>query len=340
MKAAIFKGVGLPLVIEDVPIPDPGRDGVVFKVGRCGICSSDLHYTDGHSESLSFKPGDMLGHEVGGEVVAVGPEVTRFRPGDKIASMYMAGCGVCSFCINGRPLFCASKRPMTGGYAEYALGYENGLIRLPNSLSLADGALIEPLAVALHGVRQCPIVPGSRVLVLGAGPIGLGAIFWARKMGATQIAVSEINRNREELAHLMGADHFLVAGESGRPLPNLACESLGGAPNIVLECVGIPGMLKQAIDCVQPAGTIGIIGYCMTPDSFVPAEAMHKEARMVFALTYNLGEYEHVARILDGGSIEPRAFITDTISLSALPARFEALRIPNSDIKVQVDPWQ
>jgi len=181
---------------------------------------------------------------------------------------------------------------------------------------------------------------GLNVLVLGAGPIGLGSIFWARQLGAAKIAVGELNRDREDMARIMGADHFLVPSESGRLLPDLAAETLGEPPDVVIEAVGRRGMLSLALSCIKPGGTVGVVGYCLLPDTLIPSDGNNKEATIVFSTVYNLSEFEYVANALDRSVIQPRAMITDTIGLPALPNMFEQLRSRTSQVKVQVDPWR
>jgi len=336
MRAAVFKAAGQPLVIEQRPDPTPGAGEVVLKVGRCGICGTDLSMSDGSGQT--FEPNSIVGHEFAGEIVAVGPGVERLRVGDRIAAMPFTGCGKCAACLTGRPNFCAQFRGMPGAFAEYTTTAERVAVKLPKSLSLADGALVEPLAVSLHGVALAGLRPGDRVLVIGAGPIGLGAIFWARSLGAGPIVATASSRQRESLAVQMGADAFVLPA-SANELPEAAIAALGGMPDVVVEAVGKPDMIGRAVNCVRPAGTVMVLGFCARPDSFVPAVAVWKEVRLLFGMTYSLGEFEHVARVLDRGHLEPRAMITDTIGLDALPGMLEALRHRTHQCKVMVDPW-
>jgi (R,R)-butanediol dehydrogenase/meso-butanediol dehydrogenase/diacetyl reductase len=227
---------------------------------------------------------------------------------------------------------------MAGGFAEYVVSSERTAIKLPATLSLADGALVEPLAVGLHGASLAQIQPGSRVLVIGAGPIGLAAVFWARRLGAGPIAVTATSRQREALALRHGASAFVLP-ERSDDLPQAAIHVLGGMPDVVIEAVGKKGVIAQAINCVRPAGTIVVLGFCSQLDSFLPAIAVWKEVNLQFAMTYSLAEFEHVARVLDRGDVDPRAMITDTIALNALPGVFEAMRHRTHQCKVMVDPW-
>lgn len=335
MKAAVFKQAGQPLVIEDLPDPTPGPGEIVVQVGRCGICGTDLHMTSGHG--YTYPAGTTPGHEFAGEVVAVGAGVDRLKIGDRVASLPMTGCGHCVACQQGTPFFCSQgMRGLPGAFAQYALATERESVKLPNSLSLADGALVEPLAVGLHGVALAQMAPGARVLVLGAGPIGLAAIYWARRLGAGSIAVSSGSRRREAMAMAMGADVFI---DPEQPLEQAARDALGAAPDLVFECAGVPGLIAQSVAVVRSRGTVVVLGCCSVPDTFVPAAGLFKEVRLQFANTYSVAQFEHVARTLDAGHVEPRAMITDTVGLQALPDTFEALRERTAQCKVMLDPW-
>src|SRR3954447_16173837 len=208
MQAAIFKGVGQPLVIETRPDPVPESDEVVLRVGRCGVCGTDLAMTDGSGQV--YESDSVIGHEFAGEVVATGTRVTGLKVGDRITALPYAGCGHCATCLAGRPNFCAQFRGVAGGFGQYLATPERVTVKLPSTLTLADGALIEPLAVSLHGVALAQMTPGARVLVIGAGPIGLGAVYWARRLGAGPIAITARRRRAESLAAQMGADVFVM----------------------------------------------------------------------------------------------------------------------------------
>jgi len=336
MRAAVFKGVGQPLAIEQRPDPTPGEGEIVLKVCRCGICGTDMAMSDGSGQT--FEVNSIIGHEFAGEVVAVGKGVETLKVGDPVAAMPFVGCGKCATCLAGRPNFCVQFRGMPGAFAEYTTTAERVAVKLPKTLSLADGALVEPLAVSLHGVALAGIKPGDKVLVIGAGPIGLGAVFWAKELGAGTIAVTASSRQREALAMQMGANAFVLP-ENPDELPQAAIAALGGMPDIVIEAVGKPDLIARAVNCVRPAGTVMVLGFCSRPDSFIPAIAVWKEVKLLFGMTYSLGEFEHVARVLDRGAVEARAMVTDQIGLGALPDTLEAMRHRTHQCKVLVDPW-
>ena len=337
MKAAIFKAPGQPLAIESVPDPVPGPGEMVIKVGRCGVCGTDLHRTEAH-EGFTLPTGSMLGHEFAGEVVALGSGVEGFRTGDRITAMPFAGCGQCESCRNGLPLFCRSDfRPMIGGFAEYArVGFRES-VKLPDALSLADGALVEPLAVGLRAVRLAGIGPGARVLVIGAGPIGLATIYWAAQAGAAWVIVQAASTRRRQLVEALGGTELVAAGETTR---EELLQRLGGEADVVFEAAGMPGLIEKAVDFVRPCGKVVVMGLCMSADTFMPAVALRKGLQMIFSTAYDIAAFRGVVDALDAGQVEARAMVTDTVSMADFPQAFEALRRPAGQVKLMLDPWK
>lgn len=336
MKSAIFVGAGQPLSIEDRPIPRPGPDRALIRVHRCGICGSDLHMTSG--SAFDVPCGTALGHEYAGEVVEVGPGVTEVKVGDRVTALPMAGCGECPACLADMPLHCASFESLAGGYGEYTLINARQAVRLPDALGFEDGALVEPLASALRGVRRLSdLAAQPRVAIVGAGAIGASAAYWARRLGAGPIAMIARTRRNEGLAAVMGADGFLTVGDD---LAEQLSRTLGGAPDVVIEGAGSPGAIQQSIMLVRNGGTVLTLGGCIQPDSIMPAIAMFKDITLRFSVAYGYADFLQCVKALDSGAVEPRALVGDTIPLSALPERFEAMRSGSHAAKIMVDPRQ
>jgi len=333
MKAAVFHQLHKPLEIESVADPKPGPGEVLIKVGRCGICGSDLHMTE--EPAFGIQAGTVLGHEFAGEIVELGKDTNGVKIGDRVAVAPLRGCGACPACAAGEPAWCHKFMLQGGGYAELAVASAGQCLRLPATTSVADGALVEPLAVALHGVMLAGLKPGARVLVMGAGPIGLGVAFWARRRGAASVAVADLTNLQSNMAHTLGATHFITVDAEAKAKVNAA---LGGPPDIVFECVGRPGATQQAIDYLSPRGTIVMLGLCTALDSFVPFSAVSKEARLITSAFFTMGEYQAALDMLDGGQAPAHAMITDTVALSAMPGAFEALRKRTHQCKVMVQP--
>lgn len=333
MKAAVFESIGKPLTIEDVKEPEPGKDGVLIEVGRCGICGSDLHMTE--DPMFGVTAGTVLGHEFAGEVVAVGPEVDNLKTGDLVSISPLRGCGHCLRCLSGQPAWCDNMQLDGGGYAELAQVTARQCRKLPVDVSLEDGALAEPLSVALHGVNLSAITPGARVLVIGAGPIGLGAAFWARRLGANHVAVADLNNFQEQRAYEMGATAFFSSQEN---LVEAVREAMGGPPDIVYECVGLPGLIEQSVEHVRVKGMVLVLGLCTRPDTFIPFRAVSKEVCIQTSGFFEFPEFCTSIDVLDAGLAAPHAMITDTVSLDNMPDTFEALRKRTTQCKVMVKP--
>lgn len=333
MRAALFKGAGRPLEIETIDDPTPGPGEAVIRVDRCGVCGTDLHMTSGHGVDAPI--GSVIGHEYCGEVVALGRDAQGLKIGQFVTAMPVAGCGACVACLAGYPIGCAHMTGLVGGFAEYMRIAAESSIVLSDTLTPADGALVEPLAVGLRGVRLAGLRPGARVAVLGAGSIGLAVIYWARLLGAGRIVALSRSTRRAGLAATMGANGFETLGE-GEGERLLA--ALGGAPDVVFECTGAVGQTQKAIELVGPAGQVISLGFCTSPDPILPSLATWKQVTLKFSFAYDLREFQHCADTLDAGHVAPRAMISNTVGLDAFPALFERLRAGADETKVHVDP--
>jgi L-iditol 2-dehydrogenase len=333
MKAAIYPGRGKGIVIEELPDPQPGADDLIIKVHRCGICGTDLSMTKGGP--WDFGVNVQFGHEYAGEIVEMGARVTGFRIGERISVLPSPACGHCEACrSHGNHVLCQNKpgRAMVG-FAELAHVPAGLAIKLPDTLSMVDGALIEPLAISLYGGKLARIEPGDRVLVLGGGTVALYAIYWARRLGAGRIVAMSRSNRRRDLALQMGANSFVAYGQN--EIGDVK-EALGGAPQLVFECVGAEGLLSKAIQHVAQFGRIVSLGFCTGPDPIVPAMGSYKCASIQFAVGYSMKEFIYIADQMDKGHVDPKTIITRDIALTELPAMIERLRAPNGETKVHV----
>jgi (R,R)-butanediol dehydrogenase/meso-butanediol dehydrogenase/diacetyl reductase len=333
MKAAVCYGSGRPFVIEDRPDPVPRPDDLVIRVRRCGVCGSELHLNDGPARE--FPGGLVLGHEFAGEVIQIGSNVTGFRKGDRVAAVPVKGCGRCEACHRGNYILCPQAVPLMGGFAEYMTFPASLAVKLPDTLSFADGALIEPLTVSLYGVRVSSIQPGDRVLVLGAGTIALGAIYWARRLGADRIVAMSRSDRRAKMALAMGADAFVPYGDNEA---EEVVEALGGPADIVYECVGSPGFLSRSVQHARLFGQVISRGFCMSPDQITPSQASFKAVTLQFPAGYSVNDFRYVAHAMKAGHVDPAMMISSVVPLDAFPEMFGRLLGPNDETKVQVAP--
>ena len=339
MKAAIYPGHGRPVTIETLPDPEPGPNDLIIKVARCGICGTDLSFTKG--AAFDFGENVQFGHEYAGEIVAVGSDVAAFKKGERIAVLPSVACGECSSCrAHGNNVLClASPGPGMLGFAEFARVPASIATRLPQTLSMADGALIEPMAISLYGTNMARIQTGERVLVLGGGAVALYAIYWARRLGAGRIVAMSRSERRKALCLEMGADAFVPFGDN-----EIAevIEALAGSPDVVLEGVGAEGMMMRSISHAAQFGRIVSLGFCTAPDPLVPGIASFKCVSMHFAVGYSMKEFAFIADLLDrdriygGGHCDPKAIVTSDVPLADLPRVMELLRGPNEETKVHV----
>jgi threonine dehydrogenase-like Zn-dependent dehydrogenase len=335
MKAAIYPGQGRPIVIEDLPEPQPGPNDVIIKVHRCGICGTDLSMTKGGT--WDFGAGTQLGHEYAGEIVEVGKLVTKFRVGERISVLPSPACGQCGACrSHGNNVLCQAKPGSAMvGFAELARLPTSVATRLPGTLSMADGALIEPLAISLYGVKLACIQPGDSVLVLGGGTVALYAIYWARRLGAGRVVAMSRSARRKDLALEMGANAFVAFGKSEI---GEVSQALAGPPQVVFECVGAKGMLSKAIMHASQFGRVISLGFCTSPDPLIPAMGSYKCISLQFAVGYSMKEFIYIAEQMDKGHADPKLIISRDIQLAELPEMFDQLRGPNNETKVHVCP--
>lgn len=333
MKVAVCHVSDQPLVLEERPLPAPGPGEVLVRIQRCGICGSELHAAEGPARS--FPGGLVFGHEYAGEVAALGAGVTSRTVGQLVALYPALGCGDCPACARGNEILCGKARRLLGGYGEYACIPARAAIPLPKGLSAADGALIEPLAVSYYGVKVAALAPGERVLVLGAGSIALAAVFWARRMGAGQIAVMSRSAARADMAREMGADAFVPYGEG--EVAQVA-EALGGPPDVVFECVGAPGLLGTAMAHAPVFGRVISLGLSRTPEPVDAVAAGMKDLTLRFPVGYSRDDFRHVAATMLGGHVDPKRLISSQVTLDDVPAMFARLLGPHGETKVQIAP--
>jgi 2-desacetyl-2-hydroxyethyl bacteriochlorophyllide A dehydrogenase len=339
MKAAVFKEVGTPLVVENVPDPEPDPRGLVMKVAYCGVCGTDLHAT---REGLTTACcGQILGHEYVGEIAEVGAQAEGdWQIGDKVCALPFIACGHCLPCAAGRFFECQDKKvagvDAPGGYAEFVATGAQETIRLPDGLDLESAALVEPLAVGIHAVRVANLKAGSRVMIIGAGPIGLTVALWARFFGAREVVVSELAASRADLAVKMGATRVIRPDPSGgaEQLLQQFIDVAGGPPEVIFECVGAPGLLQQCIEMAPQRGQIVPVGVCEQPDNIMPFFGLIKELQIQFAIAYTRDDFDTCLAMLAENRIDVSAMVTDIVGLDELPEAFEALRTPSHQCKV------
>lgn len=257
-RAAVLHAPG-DIRLEDRRVPEPGERDVLVEVRSVGVCGSDVHYyEEGRVGDFVVKEPLVLGHESAGVVAAAGPGVRDLDAGQRVSIEPGVPCLACELCRRGDYNLCPDVRffatpPFDGAFQQYVAVPEEFVYAVPDTMSDDEAALLEPLSVGVWACRKAGVTAGSRVLVTGAGPIGLLAMQVARALGAAEVAISDTHAHRLELARTLGADAALdpSAGE-------LAGSGL--APDVLLECSGSTAALGDAIGLVRPAGHVVLVG--------------------------------------------------------------------------------
>ncbi|MFD3417286.1 NAD(P)-dependent alcohol dehydrogenase [Streptomyces decoyicus] len=257
MRAAVLHGPG-QLRIEERPVPVPGPGEVLVRVEAVGTCGSDVHYyRHGRIGDFVVREPLVLGHEAAGTVVACGPGADPGRMGRRVSIEPGTPCGSCGECRPGRYNLCPDMRflatpPVDGAFCEYLAVHQDFAHEVPDSLTVEEAALLEPLSVAVWACRKARVAPGDRVLITGAGPIGLVAAQTARAYGAREVLVTDVVPHRLDLARATGASAVDV---SRTPL-----SEADYTPTVLLECSGVPAVSSEAIRTVSRAGRVVLIG--------------------------------------------------------------------------------
>jgi 2-desacetyl-2-hydroxyethyl bacteriochlorophyllide A dehydrogenase len=265
MKAAVMTETREVKVME-VPEPQMESDDVKVKIAYCGICGSELHMFDpafasgmGRPQQKASvpRPGPrIMGHEASGTIVEIGKDCKQgYKVGQRVAMNFRSPCGACYYCRNAKEHFCDRVTPATGGYAEYAVYKENDVFVLPDNVSLEEGALLEPVSVAVHTIDLSNIRPGNSVAILGGGPIGLLCQEMAIRAGATRVLVSEPAPGRRQMAKQLGADVVVDpltenVIEAGKKLTD------GRGFDTVIEAVGKLALAEQAMEMADYGATV------------------------------------------------------------------------------------
>jgi (R,R)-butanediol dehydrogenase/meso-butanediol dehydrogenase/diacetyl reductase len=347
MRAAVWDAPGA-LRLTDIAEPVPGDGQVLLEVACCGVCGSDLHAL---ASGYLIGPGQVLGHEVSGRVLAA-PGVPGLREGQRVAVRPVVPCGACEPCRTGDVQGCDAPVDRfiglgePGGFAEKVLvpiAVTGGTVfPLPDAVDDRAGALVEPLAVALHAVGMAGAVAGATALVLGAGMIGLGVVRLLRLAGAATIVVADPSPLRRVRAGSLGADVVIDPAEQDavaavRAITGPWARDRGARADVVVDCAGAPGTFAAALDAAGQGATVVVAAMGATRAELRPDLLAMKELVVRGSLIYR-HEFPAVIDLLADASLAADDFVSHVLPLEQISEAFAVQRDADASLKVLVSP--
>lgn len=333
MRAVVVEKPGV-VRITDVPEPVPGAKDVVIRVGACGICGTDIHIIDGEFPPTTYPI--VIGHEFGGTVIAIGDDVVGVKPDDRVGVDPTLNCGECFFCQRGQGNLCERWNAVgvgahPGGFAEFVSVPERTVYRIPDSMSFADAALIEPVSCVIHGFHLLQPRPGDSYLIYGAGPMGLQNAQVARFNGASVVAIVDINPGRLEIARSFGFDIL------GTSLDGVRHVAPRGFDNVI-EATGKTKVAEMAIDAVIRRGKLLLFGVCPPGEKAAyDVFKIYNEEISIIGTMAVLHSYGPAIAVIAAGGVDTRKMVTHTFPLERFDEAVALVRA-GEGLKIQIDP--
>ena len=338
MLAAVYEGDQV-VSVQTLPVPEPGPGQVLIEVSHCGICGSDLHFV---VEGWAARPGSVHGHEYSGVIAAIGPDVHGWAVGDRVVGGPGRGCGTCRLCADGLTHLCLHRdrpgeTPVQGAFAGYKRLEAGSLFRIPDGLDLRAAALSEPVAVALRGVHRSRARPGDRVLVTGAGPIGLLTIAVLRAEGIDDVTVSEPGALRRQKALDVGASAVITPDDLTIPV---SPTPLVDRPfQAAIDCSGRADAMVAALASLDRQGVLVLSGTGMVRPQLDHLRIILHELVVTGSLEYSRVEFQEAIDLLASGRLPVARLVEpDDVPLSAVADAM--LRLAGGELagKVMVVP--
>lgn len=320
MKSAVFYGKQ-DIRIEELDMPVVGDNDVLIQVKACGVCGTDVHIFEGDKGAAAVMPPTILGHEFSGVISKLGKNVTRYKIGDRVCVDPNNYCGSCDFCREGIAHYCEKMigygTTVNGGFAQYCSVHEKQVYPLGKNTSFEQGAMAEPVACCIHGIDMCEIQPGCHVVVIGGGMIGMLMIQLAKLVGASKVVLIEPVQGKREVAKKIGADYCID------PITENVRNKLIGfgikRVNTVIECVGNPKTIQQAIELAGNKSVVMMFGLTK-PDEEIsvrPFEIFQKEV-VLKASFINPYTQKRALELIDTQKIDVSCMIYEVAPLNRL----------------------
>lgn len=328
MKALLLSSY-LNLELADLPAPSPSPDEVLIRVAACGICGSDVHGYDGSSGRRI--PPIVMGHEAAGVIAAIGNAVRDFAPGDRVTFDSTVYCGECPNCKRGNVNLCDRRQVLgvscgdyrrAGAFAEFVCVPARILYRLPDNFPFAEAAMLEAVAVAIHGVNLAQLAPDSTALVIGAGTIGILTLQALKAAGCSKVFITDLDAQRLELAGKLGATEILLSDDS--LLKKILSRTNNEGVDVAIECVGRNETIAASIDAVRKGGAVVLVGN-IAPNVNLPLQKVVTRQIRLQGSCASAGEYPQAIEWMAAGKIQVKPLITAIAPLEEGPRWFERL---------------
>jgi L-iditol 2-dehydrogenase len=323
--------------LEERAQPQPGPKEVLVEIKAVGVCGSDVHYYEhGRIGSFIVNQPLILGHESAGVIVAVGEGVSQDRVGQRVTIEPGIPCRVCRECRHGNYNLCQNVRffgtpPIDGAFTNYVTIPDDFAYALPDSMSFEEGALIEPLSVGLWACRKAGLRGGDRVLVTGAGPIGMVSMKVAIALGAAEVIVTDVFPERLEIARKQGATRTVnVAQES--------LASLGLDADVLIECSGNNQALKDGLRSLRPGGRAVVVGMGPGEEASIPLSFLQNNEIVLTGIFRYANTYQDAIAMVAAGRIDLKSLVTSTYKLEETEAALQAAKNDPTNLKPVVVP--
>lgn len=317
MKAMVLGEFNEPFLLSEVPLPSIGDGDLLIKVKGCGVCYTDVKIAAGLMPDISLPR--ILGHEVAGEVVAVGIDVKNFQEGDRVCLHFYLNCGQCENCLDRKENLCSNLRgrigfQFDGGYAEYVKVPATHAFKVPPNVTIEDAAILaDAVATPLHALReQAQLKAGETLVIIGAGGLGLQAVQIGKFLGARVLSV-DLEEKRLEMARALGAEETFNAAK-GDWEESVLSYMQGKRVDTVLDLVGKDETIHSSLTFLKKGGKLVLVGYSFDkPFSIFPAVIMRGEFRIIGSRACRLKEMEDVIDLVAAKKIKP--VVSETIPL-------------------------
>ena len=342
MKAAILYGPQ-DVRLEEIDIPEIGPGDVLLKIKAALTCGTDAKVFLRGGHPTMIRPPAVFGHEFSGVIAEAGSSVKHFQPGMRVVAANSAPCGRCFFCKIGRQSLCDSLLYINGGYAEYVKIPETivrqNLLEIPQNVSFAQAALVEPLACVVHGVEESNIRAGDTVVVNGAGPIGLFFVVLAKLKGARPVA-TDVRPERLDRARKLGADAVINASSSADVVERVKeLTEDGRGADVAIDATGLPEVWEKTTQMVRKGGLVNLFGGC-TPGTKIEIDTglIHYSEITIKGVYHHTPAYVRRALgLISEGKIDTRLFITKELPLEKIAEALKLI-INHRGVKTAVIP--